>query len=112
VAIPGGEETYILCRTAGRKEKEKAIRDRFSARMESALTRLAKTIAAGRLKDRYKMERRLGRLQATHPQVHDLYQVELRDTADGVRLLGSEERPPRVAPTTRRRLHATHQSPG
>jgi transposase len=27
VAIPGGEETYILCRTAGRKEKEKAIRN-------------------------------------------------------------------------------------
>src|SRR5713101_2662011 len=26
VAIPQGEETYILCRTAGRKEKEKAIR--------------------------------------------------------------------------------------
>lgn len=25
VAIPGCEETYVLCRTAGRKEKEKAI---------------------------------------------------------------------------------------
>ena len=37
VAIPQGEETYILCRTAGRKEKEKAIRKRFSARMEAAL---------------------------------------------------------------------------
>ena len=86
VAIPEGEETYILCRTAGRQEKEKAMRDRFSARMESALTRLAKTIAVGRLKDRYKMERRLGRIQATHPQVNDLYQVELRDTAEGVRL--------------------------
>ncbi|MGH8647712.1 MAG: hypothetical protein ACREUP_00175, partial [Burkholderiales bacterium] len=54
--------------------------------MESALTRLAKTIAAGRLKDRYKMERRLGRIQATHPHVNDLYQVELRDAAAGVRL--------------------------
>jgi hypothetical protein len=30
IAIPQGEETYILCRTAGRKEKEKAIRKRFS----------------------------------------------------------------------------------
>src|SRR5256884_2455130 len=29
VAIPQGEETYILCRTAGRREKEKAIRERF-----------------------------------------------------------------------------------
>ena len=37
VAIPQGEETYILCRTAGRKEKEKAIRNRFSSSMEEAL---------------------------------------------------------------------------
>ena len=86
VSMPGGEETYILCRTAGRKEKEKAIRSRFSTRMEDALTRLGKTIAAGRLKDRYKMERRLGRIQARHPQVNDLYQVELRNTQEGVRL--------------------------
>jgi transposase len=86
VAIPQGEETYILCRTAGRKEKEKAIRNRFSARIEDALTRLAKTIAAGRLKDRNKMERRLGRIQASHPQVNDLYEVVLRGTPEGVRL--------------------------
>ena len=86
VAIPQGEETFILCRTSGRKEKEKAIRKRFSDRMEDALKRLAKTIAAGRLKDRHKMERRLGRIQASHPQVSDLYEVALRDTAEGVRL--------------------------
>jgi predicted thioesterase len=51
VAIPPGEETYLLCRTADRKEKEKAIRNRVSARMEEALDRLAKTIGRGRLKD-------------------------------------------------------------
>jgi transposase len=87
VAIPQGEETYILCRTAGRKEKEKAIRNRFSTRMEDALNRLAKTIATGRLKDRHKMERRLGRIQARHSPVNDLYDVILRDTPDGVRLI-------------------------
>src|SRR6202140_4632725 len=86
VAIPQGEETYILCRTAGRKEKEKAIRSRFSSRMEDALQRLARTIETGRLKDRNKMERRLGRIQAAHPQVNDLYEVALLDTAEGVRL--------------------------
>jgi transposase len=84
--LPRGEETYILCRTAGRKEKEKAIRNRFSARMEDALKRLAKTIETGRLKDRHKMERRLGKIQARHPQVNDLYDVALRNTAEGVRL--------------------------
>jgi transposase len=86
VTIPQGEETYILCRTAGRKEKEKAMRNRFSVRMEDALDRLAKTIAGGRLKDRHKMERRLGRIQANHSQVNDLYEVGLRDTPEGVRL--------------------------
>jgi transposase len=86
VAIPEGEETYLLCRTAGRKEKEKAIRKRFSVRMENALQRLQKTIATGRLKDRNKMERRLGKIQARHPSVNDLYDVSLRDTAEGVRL--------------------------
>lgn len=86
VTIPQGEETYILCRTSGRKEKEKAIRKRFSNRMEEALQRLAKTIETGRLKDRNKMERRLGRIQASHPQVNDLYDVALQETPEGVRL--------------------------
>jgi transposase len=86
VAIPQGEETYILCRTAGRKEKEKAIRKRFSDRMEKALRSLEKAIEKGRLKDRHKMERRLGKIQARHPSVNDLYDVSLKDTAEGVRL--------------------------
>src|SRR5215471_18694809 len=76
VAIPQGEETYILCRTAGRKEKEQAIRKRFSSSMEKALKALQKTIA----------QRRLGKIQARHPSVNDLYEVWLRDTSEGVRL--------------------------
>ena len=32
------------------------------------------------------MERRLGKIQARHPQVNDLYEVALRDTPEGVRL--------------------------
>jgi transposase len=94
VAIPQGEETFILCRTVGRKEKEKAIRNRFSARIQDALQRLAKSIETGRLKDRHKMERRLGRIQASHPQVSDLYEVAFRETREGVRLQWSikEER--------------------
>src|ERR1700693_4498854 len=86
VAIPQGEQTYVLCRTDGRQEKEKAIRNRFSSSMEKALQGLQKTIALGRLKDRNKMERRLGKIQARHPSVNDLYDVSLRDTTEGVRL--------------------------
>jgi transposase len=86
VAIPRGEETYVLCRTTGRKEKEQAIRERFSTHMEKALCALEHSITSGRLKDRNKMERQLGRIQARHPQVNDLFTVELRDTPQGARL--------------------------
>lgn len=86
VGTPGGEEVYILCRTTARKEKEQAIRSRFSARMEGALSRLQKRVAQGRLKDRNKIERQLGKIQARHPQVADLYQVGVRETAEGLRV--------------------------
>src|SRR5436305_3091134 len=86
VVIPHGGETYILCRTAGRREKEKAIRERFCSRMEEALKRLEKTMATGRLKNRNLMERRLGKIQARHPAVNDLYEIFLRETGEGVRL--------------------------
>src|SRR5436305_1513591 len=87
VAIPQGEETYILCRTTGRKEKEQAMRSRFSNSMENALNSLQKAIAQGRLKDRNKMERRLGKIQARHPSVNDLYDVSIRETDEGLRLV-------------------------
>src|SRR5882762_8914179 len=87
IKIPGGEETYILCRTAGRKEKEKAIRSRFVARIEKALTGLEKRIADGKLKDRDKMLLRLGRIQASHPQVADLYEMAVKDSKEGPRLV-------------------------
>ena len=87
VAIAEGQETYILCRTTGRKEKEKAIRSRFSNSMEKARQGLEKTIAAGRLKDRNKMGPWLGKIQARHPQVNDLYDIALRS---GARCSGSQ----------------------
>ncbi len=87
ITIPGGEETYILCRTAGRKEKEKAIRSRFVVKIEKALTGLEKRIVEGKLKDRDKMFMSLGRIQALHPQVADLYEMAVKDNKEGPRLV-------------------------
>jgi transposase len=87
IQILGGEETYVLCRTTGRKEKEKAIRSRFVAKIEKALTGLEKRIAEGKLKDRGKMWMRLGRVQASHPQVADLYEMAIKDSKEGARLV-------------------------
>jgi transposase len=77
VPAPAGNETYILCRSTARQEKERAIRSRFSQRMEKALTALAKRVAQGKLCDRNKIERRVGAIQARHPQVADLYELEV-----------------------------------
>src|SRR6266478_3388570 len=65
VPIPGGTETYVLCRSTARREKELAIRRRFSTRLEDRLRGLERRVATGRLKDRGKIERVLGRLQAS-----------------------------------------------
>jgi hypothetical protein len=54
--------------------------------METVLKGLQKAIVTGRLKDRYKMERRLGKIRAWHPHMNDLYDLALRDTSEGVRL--------------------------
>src|SRR5437588_7411974 len=37
IPIPGGTETYVLCRSTARREKELAIRRRFSTRLEDRL---------------------------------------------------------------------------
>jgi transposase len=80
VPMPGGAETYVLCRSTARREKERAIRRRFSSRMERALARLAQRVEKGQLKDRSKIERRLGKIQERYVQVADLYEADLRQT--------------------------------
>jgi transposase len=77
VSLPNTTETYVLCRSTTRREKEKAIRRRFSQRLEQALSRLHRRVAQGRLKDRTKIQQALARLRARHPRVADLYQTSV-----------------------------------
>jgi transposase len=86
VPIPGGTETYVLCRSTARREKELAIRRRFSTRLEDRLRALEKRVATGRLKDRAKIERLLGRLQASYASVADLYEMAVREEEGDLRL--------------------------
>jgi transposase len=86
IPIPGGTETYVLCRSTARREKELAIRRRFSTRLEDRLRGLETRVAMGRLKDRGKIERILGRLQASYASVADLYEMGVRDQDGALRL--------------------------
>jgi len=86
VTTPTGDETYILCRSTARKAKETAMRNRVSTSMEKALGQLEKRISSGKLKDRSKIERMLGKIQARHPSVNDLYKVAVQENSHGLRL--------------------------
>jgi transposase len=77
VSLPAGTETYVLCRSTSRREKEKAIRQRFSQRLEQALSRLHRRVAQGRLKDRTKIQQALARLRVRYSRVADLYQMRV-----------------------------------
>jgi len=58
-----GTETFVLCRSAERRQKEKAMHERFALRIEEGLSRLARRIHKARRKlDRGPLERQIGRL--------------------------------------------------
>jgi transposase len=60
---PETDETVILCRSADRRSKEKAMHDKFSARIEAALERLAARVArAKRRLDPAPVNRQIGRI--------------------------------------------------
>jgi len=60
---PDGQETFILARSADRREKERAMHERFVGRLENGLKKLAAAAARGRLKDAGEARERLGRLR-------------------------------------------------
>ena len=60
---PETDETVILCRSADRRNKERAIHDRFSRRIEAALDRLAARVASAKKRlDTAVVNRRIGRV--------------------------------------------------
>jgi transposase len=60
---PDTEETVILCRSADRRSKERAMHDKFSRRIEEALERLAARIARSKKPlDRAPVNRQIGRM--------------------------------------------------
>jgi len=60
---PEGDETFILARSADRREKEKAMHARFLERFEAGLTKLQQTAEKGLLRDASLAHERLGRLK-------------------------------------------------
>ena len=75
-----GTETFVLCRSAERRQKEKAMHERFSMHIEEGLSRLARRIEKARRKlDRSPLERQIGRLFERNSRAAGRYLATLID---------------------------------
>jgi hypothetical protein len=81
---PDGEETFILCRSADRQEKERAMHARAAARLEAGLQELATACAKGTPATRTvaQVERRVGRLLEKTTRAARLFPVEVQAVED------------------------------
>ena len=79
---PDGDETFILARSADRREKEKAMHERFVERMEAGLTKLQASAARGVLRDATVAHQRLGRLNERYWRAAGAFEVKVEPTTD------------------------------
>jgi transposase len=83
-APDGAQETFVLCRSLGRVDKERAIRDKQYRRLEDGLNALKAHIDADTkaLRNRSTAERRVGRLFQKHWRAAALYNVHITEIDD------------------------------
>ncbi len=75
---PETGETVILCRSAERRSKERAMHEKFSRRIEGALERLAARIARSRRRlDRAQVNRQIGRILQQNQRAAARFEVRL-----------------------------------
>jgi len=90
---PDGTETFVLCRSNERIEKEKAIHQRFSERIEEGLQSLGNRMIRSRNPlDRGSIERQIGRLLERNARSARRYTVRVDDdpaVPSGLRLAWS-----------------------
>jgi transposase len=74
---PGGDETFILARSADRREKEQAMHQRFLRRMETQLQQLRASAECGRLREAAVAHQRLGRLKERYWRAAGAFDVRI-----------------------------------
>jgi len=75
---PEGEETFVVCRSKDRAQKEKAIHDRFEKKIEKGLEKIVESCRKRRQKTGT-IERRVGRLLGANSRAAGLFKVEVRE---------------------------------
>lgn len=86
----GGTETFILCRSAARREKEKAMHEKFEKRIEEGLTSLA-TLAEKRPMTAVEVSHRVGRLLGQNTRAAGAFKTDVSSDAQGKAVLQWEK---------------------
>jgi transposase len=76
----GGRETYILCRSRDRREKEKAMHERFEHRIDAALEKVLASCEKRKWKKEM-IDRRVGQIMAKNSRAAGLYEVAVEEIA-------------------------------
>jgi len=79
---PGGEEIFLLCRSAQRKEKEQAMHERFEKRIEEGLEKI---VASCRKRKQLSaaVGQRVGRLLGKNSRAAGAFEVQIDADTDG-----------------------------
>ena len=90
---PDGDETFVLARSADRRDKERAIHERFISRMEAGLSQLQAAIESGRLTDAGLAHERLGRLRQRFWRAARDFEVKIEAVAREAATRADRRRP-------------------
>ena len=87
------DTTYVLCRSAQRSDKDRAIRAKQEARLLADLEKFRQRVSAGHLKRPAKIAEAIGRLKERYPRVARYYELTVdADAAQFTATLKEEER--------------------
>lgn len=78
-----GDEKFVLCRSEGRKEKERAMLERQVQRLDEQLQKIKKAIVTGRLKEDVLAAKRIGRWAGRYSKADRLIDVKLVKDSTG-----------------------------
>jgi len=79
----GGEDIYILCRSQDRREKEKAMHERFEKRIDEALEKVQASCRKRKWKKEV-IDRRIGKIMAKNSRAAGLFEVKVKQTGGRV----------------------------
>ena len=80
VPSPDGVETFVLCRSAARREKERAMHARFLQRIEEGLERMQRDLErAQKRREAAVLERRIGRLLERNSRAARAFRISVTE---------------------------------